>query len=46
MNVREKFEKELCKECTEFEKCNKDITKQVQCATLATYFMVKKFTEE
>ena len=46
MNVRERFETEVCMECTAFKNCDKDIHKQSQCATLATYFIVKKFTEE
>ena len=42
MNVREKFEKEVCSECEAYKDCNKDIGKQAQCATLANYFNIKK----
>lgn len=44
MNVREKFKKEVCKNCDAYPDCSHDIGKQSQCATLATYFMVKKDT--
>ena len=44
MNVRERFKKEVCSECEAHENCDKDINKQAQCATLATYFIVKKVT--
>ena len=46
MNVREKFEQEVCSNCDAYPSCSHDIGKQAQCATLATYFTVKKFTEE
>ena len=42
MNVREKFEKQVCFECEAYENCPRSIEKQAQCATLANYFMLKK----
>lgn len=43
MNVREKFEEEVCSKCDAYKDCIKDIGKQAQCATLANYFNVKRF---
>ena len=46
MNVREKFEEEICSKCEAYDACNKDIGKQAQCATLANYFNVKKLLKK
>ena len=46
MNVREKYNEEVCTKCEAFESCNKDIGKQAQCATLANYFNTRKLLEK
>ena len=46
MNVREKFEEEVCSKCEAYENCMKDIGKQAQCATLANYFNTKKLLKK
>ena len=45
MNVRERFEDEVCDECEAYDNCPRTIEKQSQCAALSTYFRVKKLLQ-
>jgi len=42
MNVREKFEGEVCPGCDAYDDCLRSIEKQAMCATLSNHFMLKK----
>ena len=46
MNVRERFGAEVCPGCEAFGSCDQTIDKQVQCAIITSYFMLKRLLNE